>query len=296
MSFTVLIHTIISSLSWTSFDLSRKGLANRIPANEAVVLLMFAQVPLFGFLAIGESWGISSSNYWPPALASIFLNIFANILFLESLRRAPVSLAIPILSFTPVFSAIGSWLALGETLDTGQIVGILIIVAATFFIQKPDEKVAADTKSSVRLGLVFMLCVSLLWSITPIADKVCLRFSGPATHAALQCFFVGFVLLIRFFRNPEPATNSLWAIAKQHRKLLLLAGASACSALFFQLLAIAAYEVALFEAMKRSLGLMGAIAGGYLFFREPISPRKILGSFGLILGILLVLDLQKNLL
>ncbi len=281
---------LLSSISWTGFDLARKGLANRLPATEVVILLMMVQVPLFAAIASWEGFSIESvENYWRPAIASILLNLVANVLFLESLRRAPVSLAIPMLSFTPVFSSLSSWVILNELLLWPQMLGILVIVASTYQIQRLDEGDGGAEQKVVKVGLLMMVGVALLWSITPVTDKLCIRYTTPSMHAGIQCFFVGLLLLGRFFVSTRPATNSLWAMAKENRRLLFIAGVAACSALFFQLLVIRVYEVALFEALKRSFGLIGALAGGLIFFRESLTRKKIIGTVGLIIGTLLVL-------
>lgn len=289
MTPSIFLQLLVSSFSWTGFDLARKGLSARLPANEAVILLMFVQVPIFFALAFWEGFTISEVAYWPPAIASIILNVFANVLFLESLRRAPVSIAIPMLSFTPVFSSLSSWLLLGESLLWLQGLGIFVIVGSTYIVQSPDIQDKLEDRKELRLGLLLMIVVALLWSITPVADKICIRYTSPSMHAGVQCLFIGLILLIRFCFDSKPATDSLWSMAKRNRKLLLVAGIAACSALFFQLLVIRNYEVALFEALKRSFGLIGALAGGLIFFQESLTRKKALGTIGLGLGILLVL-------
>lgn len=291
MTSVVLFFTVVSALAWSGFDLSRKALATRLPATEAVILLMLVQIPIFVLLSFWESQIILNTRYWLPAFASIAMNVIANILFLESLRRAPVSLALPMLSFTPVFSALSSWLLIHESLQAGQIIGIALIVGSTFYLQSEANEAPSGRDQKIRTGLLLMIVVALLWSLTPITDKICLRFTSPSWHAALQSVGIVFLLLFYRLRNASFGIGilSLWQQGTTNRRLIFIAGTCACAALFFQLQAIREYEVALFEALKRSVGLLCAIAGGFFFFQEAITTRKIIGALGLGLGIAFVL-------
>ena len=63
-----------------------------------------------------------------PGLLLIIISVFSALLFLKSLEISELSLTIPLLSFTPLFSAIISSILLGENLNQFQYIGIFIII------------------------------------------------------------------------------------------------------------------------------------------------------------------------
>lgn len=306
MSWSVFAVIALSSLSWSLFDLSRKKIAERLEPVPAVVWLMFLQAPVYlGFLAMGmESWVEPWSPptivraYWAPALASIVLNAIANACFISSVRRAPLSLAIPMLSLTPVFSAIGAFAMLGELTTWRQAAGILIIVTSTFWLarqstqagarsgvdagasvgMRPDEAAdsvltedLAQVPADIRKGLWLMVFVALLWATTPVLDKVCLQLMPPSEHAFIQCLGVAFSLSIWLWLQGGRVTTAQVALAG---RWIWGAVAVASIALLTQFWAISRVPVGVFEALKRSCGLLAALALGFLVFREPLTRLK----------------------
>lgn len=54
---------------------------------------------------VDGDWSIAA-GYWPWAAASIAINIAANVGYLVAVGRGPFSVAIPLLSFVPVFATL----------------------------------------------------------------------------------------------------------------------------------------------------------------------------------------------
>jgi drug/metabolite transporter (DMT)-like permease len=292
---TPLVFTVIalSGFFWSIFDTTRKRLAETIKPAPAVVWLMLLQTPLFLVFGIADTWVFPEAGYWLPSLGSLIVNALANIWFIEAVALAPLSLAIPILSLTPVFSALGGYLFLAEPTTAQQGLGIVVIVAATFALARfgsrsqsgADQNVAAS--KTMRKGLLLMVVVASLWASTPVLDKVCLRFAPASQHAFLQCLgiaiFLGLWLKVRGtgLALPNMKRNLIW---------LLAAVIFAALALFTQFWAIQYVPVGIFEALKRSIGLIAALALGWLVFKEQLTRLKfvIVGVMGLGIFLLLV--------
>ena len=110
----MLLLVVACGLGWAGFDLTRKLLVREIPPVALVFLLTIGSVPLFAAWmaqqgAAGRGRGTSrrrsprcSSTSWP------------NLLFLEGMRIAPLSVTIPLLSLTPVFATLLAIPLLGE--------------------------------------------------------------------------------------------------------------------------------------------------------------------------------------
>lgn len=290
MSPLVILSIAVSSVAWSLFDMSRKKLATRLEPIPVVVWLMLLQTPLFAALAIRESWGPLPSEYFVPALASLTLNCLANVWFIQSVSVAPLSLVIPVLSLTPVFSAMGGMLLLSEAVTLRQATGIAIIVATTFAIARLGSRDGshADPKA-VRKGVLFMAGVALLWATTPVLDKLCLRSVPASEHAFLQCLGVsgllyGWILVrkgrVGLMRSSDLTRNFKW---------FTLAVSVAAIALFLQFWSLRHVPVGIFEALKRSYGLLSALGLGYLVFREPVTRAKGILVVAMGLGIFVLL-------
>jgi drug/metabolite transporter (DMT)-like permease len=186
-----------------------------------------------------------------------------------------------------VFSALGGFALLGEVTSLRQWAGILIIVSATFAIARAGHSQhEGDDRQRVRRGILMMAAVAVLWATTPVLDKLCLRMVPASEHALLQCFGVA-ALLFGWAR---------WRGGKVHLKQVTsrapwftLAVGAAAIALFAQFWAIRFVPVGIFEALKRSYGLISALGLGYLVFREPVSRTKIFLVLFLAFGIFVLM-------
>lgn len=269
----------LSSISWSLFDLSRKKLAVDLSPVPVAAWLMIFQALVFIAFAPFDGWTTAiSSDYLLPFVISVAINTLSNIWFVAAVSLAPLSLAIPMLSLTPVFSALGGQIVLGEGMTPRQIAGIAIIVATTVAIGifGTRKKVEPEIKSSleaknVQRGLMLMAVVALLFALVPVVDKVCLRYVPASEHGFLQSLVSAAVLgvWIKIRGGGESFTK-----VRSNLKWFIAAVLFATSAVYFQLWSIQTVPVGIFEALKRSYGLIAALALGYFFFKEPLTKAK----------------------
>ncbi|MDD1674433.1 MAG: DMT family transporter, partial [Methanomicrobiales archaeon] len=73
-------------------------------------------------------------------LITAAIEISATFLYFAALQHTDLSLAIPILSLTPVFLILTSWFILGEQTSTGGIAGIGLILLGSFVLFYPRGK------------------------------------------------------------------------------------------------------------------------------------------------------------
>src|SRR6266849_3381929 len=106
ISLTALLLVVFSSLGWAGFDLLRKLLVREVAPVALLLMLTLGAVPLFAAWVWIDGVAAPASGYLAPALGSVVLNVVANLLFLHGMRIAPLSVAIPLLSLTPVFTTL----------------------------------------------------------------------------------------------------------------------------------------------------------------------------------------------
>lgn len=298
----------LSALCWSSVDIARKQLVQKMRATTALVGLMLGQVffllPLLAITELGGKPDIDhtaielfffeipelSGTYFLYAGATITLNLAANLLFLHAVTISPLSLTTPYLALTPVFSAILAYLLLGQVVAGWGIVGILVVCLGAFFLNpgSKDDGMLAPLKAlwSER-GSLYMVIVSLVWSITPILDREASSRTGAVWHTGFLAFGIGTALaLILTFRGKARETIEDF---KNAPVFVLVCAFLLLGAMALQLASYDYVAIAYVETFKRALGVIGAMAAGMVFFGEKDIGRRFIGAAVMVVGVAMVL-------
>lgn len=283
-----LLFTLLSGLCWAGLDALRKRLANDLGVISLIVLLSFGQLPAYAIWSVSAGAGVPDVGYLVPGLIGVALNVAANLLFVRAVQISPLSVTIPFLSFTPVFTAAIAGPLLGEvpTLQQAGGIGLIVIGALVLAAGRSDGSQGRGPAALWRAvreerGAIMMLGVAALWASTAALDKFSMQFADLPIHAAVQNGGVGVALLVVLL-----AQGRLRELGRLRQVPWLTIGAMAVNsgAFGFQLLAIRDFDVGPFEAIKRALGLASAIALGRMWFAEPITPTKIGAAVCMALG------------
>lgn len=280
---------VASSLAWGAQDALRKVLASRVAPVPLTVLLVAGQLPLFAAWAVLAGATRISAGYLVPGTIAVSINLVALVMFLEAMRVSPLSLTIPLLSFTPAFSAVLSWLVLGEVPRPLQQAGIGLTVAGALVLNLGGADLRhplGPFRALVReRGSVLMLGVALLWSLGSVVDKRALVYATQPMHAAAQC--AGIPLLLSCWLAARGRLGELRGIGAVRGRYVAAVVAGALG-LGLQLVAISLTLVSLVETIKRALGMVLSLVNGRLFLGEPITAGKVGGVVLLAAGISLL--------
>lgn len=294
--FSILI-TAISSICWGGFDGVRKHLTQKLSHwNLLFFLSAFFSIFFLVWLLTTDSYHFTDT-YIKYGLITIVLNFFANYVYIKAIEFSDISSAVPFLAFTSLFTALSSFLILGEELSFIQILGILLVVISSLFI---NYKVGSSLKTVIEAnqGALLMIVVSLLWAISAPFDKLAVAQSNVMTHSFLQSIVITFLNLsmianlalkqkkniIRFTK--EELTRDFLAAPKS-----LIAGSFiAASALSLQFYAYTLMPVSIFESLKRSIAIISAFIISRIFFKEQISLMKIIATLMIITGAGMILN------
>lgn len=263
------------SVAWSVLDLLRKRLMGaEIPATALLVLLAAGQLPVLAAWAATHAGHHFDSGYFLPGLGAVALNVFANLAFLEAMRIAPLSLTVPLLSLTPVFTTLLAAPILGQVPTTRQVAGILLVVAGAFLLQPPAAAGGAGRwrRMLQERGSLLMLGVALAWSLSMPLDRLALSSASPPIHAlALNG---GVALAALALLAARRRVGDLAAV-RRRPGLMAVTLLVAAAAVGLQLLAILEVPVGLVETVKRGLGSTLALLLGRLVFGEPITTRSV---------------------
>ena len=295
------------ALCWAVLDVSRKVMGEKMTATGAAAGLMllhivFINPVLFaGTITDGEGGVLYDMilvgypdlqwAYFLPTAGSITLNLAANFLFFRAVQISPLSLTIPYLAFTPVFTAVMALLFLGQIPSSYGWMGIATVCLGAFFMNPGEENDGALAPLKAlwtERGSFYMLIVALVWSITPVLDKTASEMSSPLWHTMFLAGSVGVVFTV-FRTTRDRSFIPLWQEFKALPLWLVAGGFFATAAMVLQLTSYAFIDVAYVETVKRAVGVTAAIAAGYFFFGERDMWRRLLGAAVMSIGVALIL-------
>lgn len=232
-----------------------------------------------------------------PNIDSIFLSSMAAAVVIGSagaifayrgIRISDVSLVNPISSFNPIFTAIISFLFLGEKLDNGGVIGILLVVFGAYLLNLSKSKkgvfepfMALAKHKGVQLSFL----AYFLWAITPTLEKTAILHTTPQVPPFAS--FVGMVgsivvftpFVVRFSARPI-------RLIKKNLGFFILAGALGGIGLASAFIAFSLTNLGFATAIFK-LSMLFTVIFGRLFFKEDIKDRLI-GSLIMLVGVYLL--------
>lgn len=284
MSSVGLAAALLSSLCWSALDATRKSLAARLDVAVVVTWLALGQVPLFAALSLAQGRFIDDPAYWAPGLGSTVLQLLANMMFVEAVRVSPLSVSVPFLSFTPVFTAAVAIPVLGEHPSPVQWVGIVTVVAGALLLNARQGHSLLRALGSER-GSVLTIGVAALWSVTAALDKIALGHASVGAHGLVQTGGMGTLAvgwMVATGRGGRLRT------AWPPNRAQVAAVGFAAGALAFQMVAFRLLMVGLVETLKRGVGVVASVLLGRLAFQEPVTWPKLAAMLLMAAGTALV--------
>ncbi len=283
------VTAVLCSLGWAVLDVLRKQLVARIDPLPLVVGLTLGQLPVLAVWATVAGDFAIAPAYWPWALASIALNIGANVLYLDAVGRGHFSVAIPLLAFVPVFATLLGVPLLAQLPTPLQWLGIAAVVLGAMLLHGGVAGLRAIGLSLVRdRSTRAMLLVSLGWAGTIVLDRRAIEHASLPLHALL--LDVGIALGVLAWLAGRGQLARLGAMRRAPVRLLVAATVAGVS-LGLQLRAMQDVLIAVLEALKRTVGVAAAIVLGRVVFAEPITPAKLVACGLMAAGTVLVVGL-----
>ncbi len=283
-----------AALAYSASDYFRKAVPPDCPVALTLFYAFALEAPVIAIWLWVSGDVRLEAAYALPGLAAAIVGMGANFLFIVAVRRSPLSLMVPMLGLIPVLTALISGALLGEWPQPHQAAGIILVAAGLFTLYIPPDRTAGLGFSVGAVwrnlrnqpGAAPMAGVIVLWSIAPPVDKLCLAHASVGVHGLMQLFILWGTIGVWLV-----ARGGFGALKPPHHAMKPLIGVALTAGLGYamQLTAYRLTLVAIVEVFKRSLGLVGALVLGRVFFGEPITRPKLLGILIMALGLPLVL-------
>ncbi|MBX7078094.1 MAG: DMT family transporter [Nannocystaceae bacterium] len=284
--------TLACSLLWAVLDVLRKQLVARVELGPLVVWLALSQAPLLAPWAATADPSAITEGYGGWALASVAVNVLANVLYLFAVGSGQFSIAIPLLAFVPVWTAVLAVPLLGQLPTPLQGLGIAMVVAGAVALTGGGRRgLVALVREPASVA---MLGVAFAWSLTIVLDKRATTHAPVAIHALVLSLGIAaggtaWRLVQTRGRVGEVARGIGRALAAAPGRIAA-AGAVAAAAMALQLLAIQSVPVSVLESVKRTLGMGAALVFGRVLFGERIDRARVIAIAVMAAGAVLVLQ------
>lgn len=225
-----------------------------------------------------------SNLYWIIPLNSILL-LISSYMLLKALQISKMSVSLPMLSLTPLFLVLLSYLILKEIPSAWGFVGILLIVIGAYAINIKNGKGFFEPFAALFKikGSFYVIVVSFIWSITASLYKKGIIESNPVYFTSMTYLFTSAIMLPFLFYDCRSKFSEL----RQNIKLLLFLGAASAFmtvlSSYAMLYTITSYVI----SIKRS-SLIFSIFIGYFYFNEKNIKNSIIGTATMIAGGILI--------
>ena len=280
------ILAFIAATSKATTDLfAKKGLGK---TDEYVVAfaLRFFSIPFLLAIIPFIEIPVLNTTFYIAVIASAFVNVIAQILYMKAIKASPLSLSIPFLSFAPLFLLITAYLVLGEFPGILGTCGVFLVVMGAYIlnIKKVNGGVLNPLKHILKeKGSRYMLFVAFLYSITTNIDKIAINNSNPFVYAIAINITLALFLFPVMLRFSDNHVKDLF----KHTKTLFPIGLFTAIASIAQYVAFTMILVVYVSAIKRTSSLFSIMYGKY-FFNEDNIKSRLLGAAIMILGVLMI--------
>jgi len=276
---------LLAAISESLKDLfSKQGLRSVSPQLAALAACAVPIPLLLTIVLFTDSVPLLGPRYGWALLIGGTLNVLAMFQFMRALQASDMSLAVPFVSFTPIFLLITSPLMVGDVPTTQDIAGIMCIVAGAYVlhIQAVHHGLLAPLLEVFRQpGPRRMLSVAFIYSLTSNFDKIGVQNSSPLfwSLSIAGVMTIGFVLLLRFL--PQ---QTITAPRTRIIGMLLLIGLFQAMGLLAHNTALSLGPVPSVIAVKRS-SILFAVMWGVLFLKEQHVGDRLAGALLMVIGI-----------
>ena len=195
----------------------------------------------------------------------------------KGVRHMEISIVSPLLNFSPAFLVILAWFFLGEKITIQQLIGILIIIFGSYFLEistKHPTLFGPVKKMMHSKHIHYIFFALILYGFSSICDKIIINRISPITYLVFVHFFIAlnFIILIHLFHNGiKGIKNGIYNAGKWIIFICILT----CAYRFLQLQAISMTYVSLVIPIKRTSTIFSTIIGGKLFHEDHILKKLI---------------------
>ena len=228
-----------------------------------------------------------SGRFYFGVFGGVFVNVIAVTLVYKALKHTDLSLAMPIISFTPAFTLLTSFVLLGEFPTLFGLAGILLIVIGSYVlnISHDGEPFLKPIQHIFKTrGTVYMLIVAFLYSFGINFDKIVVINSDSVFGYSFIPLGLGLSFLVISLIQKLPLIETV----RKHGLKIVGAGAILGLTAVSVNIALTQQIVPYVISIKRMSVLFGVLFGGF-FFHEKNMSHRVLGALIMVSGMIVII-------
>ncbi|MFH0867991.1 MAG: DMT family transporter [Candidatus Woesearchaeota archaeon] len=275
------LYSLLSAFSWATADVFTKKASN---VNDYILVLsrfLYATpfvLSLLFFIPIPKL----DMSFWLVLGLLIILESLGWVLYVKSIKIAPLSLVVPLLSLTPVFMVLTSFVILNEVPSLIGFFGILLVVIGAYILNLRDHKkgILDPLRFILReKGCVYMIIVTFLFSITANLGKIIIQRSSPLFASVVYFPLMMILFLVIAFFTSRKNIVQLKSNFKSLFPIGLFFGLMSISHNFAVRLVIVPYMI----SIKRTSSIFSVLYG-WLLFKEKNIGHRLIGAVIMLIG------------
>ena len=222
---------------------------------------------------------------WTAILVTAVLNVAATMIYFRVFHTTDISLAVPMLAFSPVFLMVTSNIILGEAPSAFGAVGICLVVAGAYLLHSQGARHLLDPFRNIwsHKGVLGMLIVTLIYSVSSNFDKLVVLRSDPFFGFAIVQAMVGATLLA-----VAAARGALRAREIKRQAIAILPAVFLAFSVIAVNIAYSLQIVPYVISIKRVSILFGVMYG-VLLFKEKAGIRRMVAGAIMVAGVATIL-------
>jgi len=280
------VFSLLTAISEATKDAILKKGVERIDEYVVAWLLRALPLPFLLLLLLFVPIPPIDATFWVALVAGGSINVVTTIMYVKAIKISPLSLVLPMLTFTPAFLLLTSPLMIGEFPSMVGLIGVILIVIGAYTLNIKDVRrgYLSPFKVLVReKGPLIMLGVAILWAVTSNFDKIGVIHSSVVFWVVSVHAFISAVLFpVMFYKSRRKFSK-----IKSNLKVVPLLGIVPAMTSIFQMTAITLTIVPYVISIKRTSTIFGSLYGFFLF-REREIKQRMLGVIIMVIGVLLI--------
>jgi drug/metabolite transporter (DMT)-like permease len=267
--------------------LSNNGASSLLIVTSTYLTLSILSIPWFFVRGID---GLSA-GFLITALLMTIAGTAGNLLLMMALKHSDLSVFGPINAFKPVIGLILAYFMISEIPSVRGVVGILIIVAGSFFLgHDPEGGISVGTFAALfrSRGVILRLASLCLISVEAVLMKECVNHAGVLSTFAVWALLGAPVLVMIVLLMRRNSIRSGIIILRSNPVTsfgaIILYGAMQLATLFVFEKGIVGFSLALFQ-----LSTVISVFLGWICFRERSFLPRLAGSLIMIGGAILII-------
>ena len=277
---------LVSALSIASADAATKRYFSDVDIWDTLVVRVVLTGMVMAPWVVVNTVVPNDNVFWIWVACLACLDLIALFLYAHAITTSPLSHTLPYLALAPVFSALTSYVLLGEAISLRGLIGILLVTLGAYRLNSDSHEAGLLgplrfllTESGPRLILV----VALIFGMTATLGKGALSYMpaeqfGPS-YAMLLGGLVWIIMMVK--------KRSVFKIIHRRPMASMLVSGTMSLMVLSHFLAIQLVEVPYMIAVKRTSVIFGLLLGAWLF-REGNLRNNLIACVIMVVGVALV--------